>query len=74
VRLHERLESLGMYRREARPWLPHLTVLRFRDPPKLSPPLPPLGGIAPSDAAVFISRLRSGGARYDVVEAVGLGG
>jgi 2'-5' RNA ligase len=74
VRLHERLESLGLYRREARPWLPHLTVLRFRDPPKLSPPLPPLGGIAPSDAAVFISRLRSGGARYDVVEAVGLGG
>ena len=73
-RLQERLESLGLYRREARPWLPHLTVLRFRDRPKLSPPLPALGGIAPSDAAVFISRLRSGGARYDVVEAVGLGG
>ncbi len=72
--LHERLESLGLYRREARPWLPHLTVLRFRDRPKLSPPLPALGEIAPSDAAVFISRLRSGGARYDVVEAVGLGG
>jgi 2'-5' RNA ligase len=27
-RLHERLESLGLYRREARPWLPHLTVRR----------------------------------------------
>jgi 2'-5' RNA ligase len=73
-RLHERLESLGLYRREARPWLPHVTVHRFRDRPKLAPPLPELGEIAPSDAAVFISRLRSGGARYDVVEAVGLGG
>src|SRR4051812_6787151 len=27
-RLHEALEGLGVYRREARPWLPHATVLR----------------------------------------------
>jgi 2'-5' RNA ligase len=73
-RLHERLESLGLYRRESRPWLPHLTVLRFRERPKLSPQLPELGELAPSDAAVFISRLRSDGAQYDVVEAVALGG
>ena len=73
-RLHEQLESLGLYRREARPWLPHLTVLRFRDRPKLSPPLPELGEVTPSDAAVFISRLRSGGAHYDVLQAVALGG
>jgi 2'-5' RNA ligase len=72
--LQERLESDGLYRREARPWLPHVTVLRFREPPRLSPPLPGIGDIVPSDAAVFISRLRSGGAQYDVVEAVGLGG
>jgi len=72
--LQERLELLGLYRREARPWVPHLTVLRFRDRPRLSPPLPGIGEIVPSDAAVFISRLRSGGAQYDVVEAVGLGG
>ena len=31
--LHERLEALGVYEREKRPWLPHLTVLRFREPP-----------------------------------------
>ena len=77
-RLQERLESLGLYRREARPWLPHLTVLRFRDHAtrsRMSPDLDALPRtIVPSDAAVFISRLRSGGAQYDVVQAVALGG
>ena len=73
-RLHEELESRALYRREARPWLPHLTVLRFRERPRLEPPLPELGEVSPSDAAVFISRLGSGGAQYDVLEAVGLGG
>jgi 2'-5' RNA ligase len=77
-RLHERLESLGLYRRESRPWLPHLTVLRFRahaTRSRISPNLDALPRtIAPSDAAVFISRLRSGGAQYDVLKAVALGG
>jgi 2'-5' RNA ligase len=73
-RLHTRLEALGVYRREARQWLPHVTVLRFDRPPGLRPPLPELGGISPSDAAVFLSRLRSGGAQYEVLEAVALGG
>ena len=27
--LHERLEQLGVYRREPRPWLPHVTVARW---------------------------------------------
>ncbi len=73
-RLHERLEALGLYRREPRPWLPHVTVLRFRAGPRLRPELPELGGIAPSDAAVYLSRLRPGGAQYEILEAVGLGG
>jgi 2'-5' RNA ligase len=72
--LHARLEALGLYRREARRWLPHVTVLRFDRPPKLRPPLPELGRISPSDAAVYLSRLRSGGAQYEVLEAVALGG
>jgi 2'-5' RNA ligase len=72
-RLHELLERAGVYQREARPWLPHLTVLRFRERPRLDPPLPELGEVSPSDAAVFISRLRPTGAEYDVLEAVGLG-
>ena len=73
-RLGEALETLGLYRREARPWLAHLTVLRFRDGPGLRPPLPELDEVVPSDAAVFISRLRRDGAQYLVYEAVPLGG
>lgn len=72
-RLFDTLEASRVYRREARPWLPHLTVLRFRERPRLKPPLPELGEVAPSDAAVFISRLRPGGAQYDVLEVVSLG-
>ena len=41
--LHGRLEGLGVYRRDARSWLPHLTVLRFRERPRLQPPLPATG-------------------------------
>ena len=72
--LHGDLEELGVYRREARPWLPHVTVLRFRERPLLRPELPDLGEVSPSDAAVFISRLRPGGAEYESVETVALGG
>jgi 2'-5' RNA ligase len=72
--LHVRLEALGVYRREARPWLPHLTVARFRERPRLAPPLPALGPFSPSDAAVYLSRLRSSGAQYEVVQSFALGG
>ena len=74
ARLHAGLEELGVYRREARPWLPHLTVLRFKERPRLEPSLPDLGEVMPSDAAVFISRLRPGGAQYEVLEIAALGG
>ena len=74
ARLHAGLEELGVYRREARAWLPHLTVLRFQERPRLKPSLPDLGEVMPSDAAVFISRLRPGGAEYESVETVALGG
>jgi RNA 2',3'-cyclic 3'-phosphodiesterase len=72
--LHGRLERLGVYEPERRRWLPHLTVLRFRAPPRLDPPLPELPPIVPSEAAVFISRLRPGGAQHEVLESVPLGG
>jgi 2'-5' RNA ligase len=71
-RLHERLEALGVYRRESRPWLPHLTVLRFRERPRLAPPLPETGTFVPSDAAAYLSRLHPSGARYEVLERVSL--
>lgn len=73
-RLHARLEELGCYRREARPWLPHVTVLRFRERPRLSPPLPDIAAFAPSGAAALLSRLSPSGARYEVVESCSLGG
>jgi 2'-5' RNA ligase len=73
-RLFDGLEALGVYRREARPWLPHVTVLRFRERPRLRPPLPDLGEVSPSDAAVYSSVLRPGGAQYEVLDAVPLGG
>ena len=74
VDLHGRLEGLDVYRREQRPWLPHVTVLRFRSRPRLQPQLPALGRFAPSDAAAFLSRLHPSGARYEVLESFALGG
>lgn len=73
-RLYDGLESLGVYRREQRPWLPHVTVLRFRARPRLDPPVPDLGAFNPSEAAVYHSVLRPAGAQYEVLEHVALGG
>jgi 2'-5' RNA ligase len=71
--LHERLEQLGVYEREGRAWLPHVTVLRFRARPGLRPPLPAIPAFSPSEAAVYHSRLAPDGARYEVLESVPLG-
>ena len=72
--LHGRLERLGVYERERRPWLPHLTVVRFRRRPRLAPSLPELGALGPSDAALYHSVLRSTGAQYEALETFALGG
>jgi RNA 2',3'-cyclic 3'-phosphodiesterase len=69
-----RLDALGVYRRESRSWLPHVTVLRFRNRPVLRPELPDLGEFSPSEAAAYLSRLHPSGARYEVLESVSLGG
>ena len=68
-RLHERLAELGVYKPERRAWLPHVTVLRFRERPRLSPAPPELPIVAPSDAAAFVSRLHPSGAVYEVLES-----
>jgi 2'-5' RNA ligase len=72
--LHERLAALGVYEPERRKWLPHVTVLRFRRRPGLRPALPNLEPFVTSDAAAFLSHLRPGGARYEVLESVAVGG
>jgi 2'-5' RNA ligase len=69
-----RLERAGVYRREQRAWLPHVTVSRFRERPRLAPPPPRIGPFSPSDAAVYSSVLRPGGAEYEALESVALGG
>jgi 2'-5' RNA ligase len=69
-----RLERLGAYRREGRPWLPHVTVARFRERPRLRPGPAAVRTFVPSDAAAYLSRLHPGGAQYVVLESVGLGG
>lgn len=66
------LERLGVYERERREWLPHVTVLRFRRPPRLAPPVPDLGRVSPSEVALYHSVLRPTGAQYEIVESVAL--
>jgi 2'-5' RNA ligase len=68
------LEGLGVYEPEKRPWLPHVTVARFRRPPRLAPPVTGLRAVSPSEVAVYHSVLRRGGAQYEVLESVALGG
>ena len=72
-RVQTGLERLAVYERERRPWLPHVTVLRFRERPRLDPPLPEVGAFAPSEAAALLSRLHPTGARYEILESCPLG-
>jgi 2'-5' RNA ligase len=82
--LAERLEGLGAYRREARPWLPHLTVLRFKKRAGLSPEVGNIRSINVVRSALYRSVLGRGsaenssaehsGARYDALETAALGG
>jgi 2'-5' RNA ligase len=72
VDLQAGLERLDVYERERRPWLPHLTVVRFRVRPRLDPGLPELGPVVPSGAAVYHSVLRPTGAQYAVLHSLEL--
>jgi 2'-5' RNA ligase len=72
--LQARLERLGVYRRERRPWLAHVTVVRFRRPEGLSPGLPNTCSIRVVRSALYRSQLGAGGARYQVLETGALGG
>ena len=71
-RVQRELEDLGVYVRERRRWLPHVTVVRFRERPRLDPPLPGIGPFAPSGAAALLSRLHPTGAQYEVLESCSL--
>ena len=64
-------DLLGRAERDT--WLPHVTVLRFRERPRLRPQLPELGPVMTSEAAAYLSVLRPTGAEYVVLETVLLG-
>jgi RNA 2',3'-cyclic 3'-phosphodiesterase len=72
--LGERLERAGVYRREGRPWLAHVTVVRFRKRPSLRPHVVSGGNIRSVRCALYRSSLGPGGAQYDVLESMALGG
>ena len=72
-RVQQGLEDVGVYERERRSWLPHVTVVRFRERLRLAPPLPRTGTFVPSGAAAFLSRLHPSGARYEVLESCSIG-
>jgi 2'-5' RNA ligase len=65
-------DLLGRVERET--WLPHVSVFRFRERPRLRPQLPDLGSVVTSEAAAYLSVLRPAGAEYVVLESVRLGG
>jgi 2'-5' RNA ligase len=69
-----RLEALGVYTRERRRWLPHVTVARWKERPARVRTYVPVMEIVPSEIAVYLSVLRVGGAQYDVLESAALGG
>jgi 2'-5' RNA ligase len=64
-------------REEGRPWLPHVTVARYRERPRVKEELPDTirtGVLVPSDAAAYLSRLHPTGARYEELASTALGG
>jgi 2'-5' RNA ligase len=69
-----RLEAIGAYRREARQWLPHVTVVRFRTPEGVGSDLANTCSIHVVRSALYRSILAPGGARYDALETAALGG
>ena len=72
--LAERLERIGAYRRERRPWLPHVTVLRFKERAGLTPEVANIRSVHVVRSALYRSFLGPGGARYDALETAALGG
>ena len=72
--LAARLRHLGVYEPERRPWLPHVTVLRFKRRPQITAEPPDVGAFSPSDVALYTSVLRRTGAQYEIRESAPLGG
>jgi 2'-5' RNA ligase len=77
--LTARLERLGVYRSERRPWLPHVTVVRFKKRAGLTPEVTNIRSIHVVRSALYRSQLGRGStgngrATYDALETAALGG
>jgi 2'-5' RNA ligase len=77
--LAARLERLGVYRSERRPWLPHVTVVRFKQRAGLAPEVTNIRSIHVVRSALYRSQLGrgstgNGGATYEALETAALGG
>jgi 2'-5' RNA ligase len=77
--LTARLERLGTYRSERRPWLPHVTVLRFKERAGLAPEVTNIRSVHVVRSALYRSLLgrgstESSGTTYDALETAALGG
>jgi 2'-5' RNA ligase len=71
------LEAISAYRRDPWPWLPHVTVARFKERPKLQEELPVTirtRVLVPSDAAAYLSRPGRAGVEYVALDSIRLGG
>jgi RNA 2',3'-cyclic 3'-phosphodiesterase len=72
--LGARLERLGVYRSERRPWLSHVTVLRFKERAGLTPEVANIRSVHVVRSALYRSQLGPAGATYDALETAALGG
>jgi 2'-5' RNA ligase len=72
--VQRRLDGLGVFRREARKWLPHVTVLRLKKPEGVRSGVENIRSINVVRSALYRSTLAPGGARYDALETAALGG
>jgi 2'-5' RNA ligase len=77
--LAQRLERLGVYRSESRPWLPHVSVLRFKERAGLAPEVANIRSVHVVRSALYRSSFGRGsagysGATYDALETAALGG
>src|SRR2546423_1578475 len=72
--VQEWLERLGVYRRESRPRVPHLTGSRWRERPPPQPGTPPRRNVLSAPAGGFVSPPHPRGGRDEGLGTVGFGG